>query len=94
MKSEQKSEQKSGPDIEGLVKSHIETELASGRNITLGLDTDLVGIVDSTGVLELAVWIENSFGFAVEIEEITAEDFGSVRALASWIRKNVDKPRG
>jgi acyl carrier protein len=80
-------------DIEALVKSHIETELASGRNIQLELDTDLVGIVDSTGVLELAVWIENTFGFAVEFEEITAEDFGSVRALASWIRKNADKQR-
>jgi acyl carrier protein len=77
--------------IEDLVKSHIETELMSGRSLKLELDTDLVGIVDSTGVLELAVWIENTFGFAVEIEEITPEDFGSVRALATWIRKNVDK---
>lgn len=80
-------------DVENLVKSHIETELASGRNLRLELDTDLVGIVDSTGVLELAIWIENTFGFAVEIEEITAQDFGSVRALASWIRRTVDKQR-
>jgi acyl carrier protein len=81
-------------DIEELVKSHIETELTSGRILKLELDTDLVGIVDSTGVLELAVWIENTFGFSVEIDEITPEDFGSVRALAAWIRKSVDKQRG
>jgi acyl carrier protein len=87
------SETNSETEVQNLVKSHIETELASGRNIRLELDTDLTGIVDSTGVLELAVWIENTFGFAVEIEEITAEDFGSVRALASWIRKSVDKQR-
>jgi acyl carrier protein len=80
-------------DIEALVKSHIETELTSGRILKLELDTDLVGIVDSTGVLELAVWIENTFGFSVEIDEITPEDFGSVRALATWIRKNLDKQR-
>ena len=78
-------------DLEALVKSHIETELAFGRDIKLELDTDLVGIVDSTGVLELAVWIENTFGFSVEIEEITPEDFGSVRALAGWIRRHIDK---
>lgn len=78
-------------DIEELVKSHIETELAVGRSLKLELDTDLVGIIDSTGVLELAVWIENTFGYSVEIDEITPEDFGSVRALAAWIRKNLDK---
>jgi acyl carrier protein len=78
-------------DIEGLVKSHIETELTSERSLKLELDTDLVGIIDSTGVLELAVWIENTFGYSVEIDEITPEDFGSVRALAAWIRKNLHK---
>jgi acyl carrier protein len=78
-------------DIEELVKSHIETELIVGRSLELELDTDLVGIIDSTGVLELAVWIENTFGYSVEIDEITPEDFGSVRALAAWIRKNLDK---
>jgi acyl carrier protein len=78
-------------NIEDLVMSHIETELALGRSLKLELDTDLVGIIDSTGVLELAVWIENTFGYSVEIDQITPEDFGSVRALAAWIRNNLGK---
>ena len=76
-------------EIEDLVKSHIETELSSAGNLRLELDTDLVGIIDSTGVLELAVWIENTFGYSVEIDQISPEDFGSVRALAAWIRRSV-----
>ena len=80
-------------DVENLVKTHIETELTAERGLKLELDTDLVGIIDSTGVLELAVWIENTFGFSVEIDEITPEDFGSVRALAAWIRKSLEKQR-
>ena len=71
------------------MKSHIETELSSAGNLRLELDTDLVGIIDSTGVLELAVWIENTFGYSVEIDQISPEDFGSVRALAAWIRRRV-----
>jgi len=78
-------------EIENLVRSHIETELSSGANLKLELDTDLVGIIDSTGVLELAVWIENTFGYSVEIDQITPEDFGSVRALAAWIRRSVEQ---
>ena len=78
-----------GTEIESLVRSHIETELSSVGKLKLGLDTDLVGIIDSTGVLELAVWIENTFGYSVEIDQITPEDFGSVRALAAWIQRSV-----
>jgi acyl carrier protein len=74
--------------IEDTLKAYIEKELASGQKVQLELDTNLVGLVDSTGVMELTVWIENTFGFSVEIDDITPENFGTIRLLASWIRKN------
>ena len=52
------------------------------------LDTNLIGLVDSTGVMELTVWIENTFGFSVEIDDITPENFGTVRSLGAWVRRN------
>jgi acyl carrier protein len=80
--------------IEDQVRAHIETELMPGRRIELQADTSLVGIVDSTGLLELAMWVENTFGFSVEIDEITPEDFGTVQRLADWIRRGVDRAKG
>jgi acyl carrier protein len=74
--------------IEETLKTFIGKELASGQKLDLGLDTNLVGLVDSTGVMELTVWIENTFGFSVEIDDITPENFGTIRSLADWIRKN------
>ncbi len=74
--------------IEELVKAHIETELVADRKLDLLPDTSLVGVVDSSGVLELVIWMENTFGVAVELDQITPQDFASVRSLADLIRKN------
>ena len=74
--------------IEELVQTHIETELVGDRKLELRPDTSLVGIVDSSGVLELVIWMESAFGVTVELDQITPQDFGSIRSLADLIRKN------
>jgi acyl carrier protein len=74
--------------------AYITKELAAGLKGDLGRDTNLVGLVDSTGVVELTVWIENTFGFSVEIDDITPENFGTIRQLEEWIRKNGGKDGG
>jgi acyl carrier protein len=80
--------------IEDTVIAFIGKELATGPKIQIDLDTDLVTLVDSTGVMELTVWIENTFGFSVEIDDITPENFGSVRRLADYLRANTAKLAG
>jgi acyl carrier protein len=45
------------------------------------------GIVDSTGVLELVMFVEETFGIAVEDQEIVPENFDSVSRLATYIRQ-------
>ena len=80
-------------DVQLLVKEHIETELAGGRVLDLKPDDSLVGIVDSTGLIELMLWIEGTFGFSVEVDDISPEDFGTIRRLSSWIRQAAEKAR-
>ena len=38
--------------------------------------------------MELVVWIEGQYGFDVEIDDITPDNFGSVKALTAYIEKN------
>jgi acyl carrier protein len=45
------------------------------------------GIVDSTGVLELVMFVEETFGVEVEDQEIVPENFDSVGQLAAYIQK-------
>ena len=79
-------------NIEETLKAHIGKELISGEKTDLDLDTDLIGLVNSTGVMELTVWIESTFGFSVEIDDITPENFSTIRRLADWIRRNSTQP--
>ena len=44
------------------------------------------GIVDSTGVLELVMFVEETFGFEVDDEDILPENFDSVRGLADYVQ--------
>lgn len=45
------------------------------------------GIVDSTGVLELVMFVEEAFDISVEDEEILPENFDSVAQLAQYVRR-------
>ena len=45
------------------------------------------GIIDSTGVLELVAFVEQTFEFEVEDEELVPENFDSVTKLETYIRQ-------
>lgn len=73
-------------DTASELLAYIKTELATG-NPELDPETNLVDVVDSTAVMEIVVWIEGKFGFDVEIDDITPDNFGSVAKLSSYIEK-------
>ena len=64
----------------------ITKELArSGSQVEI--DTALGGVIDSTAMMELVVWIGDKWGFDVEIDDITPDNFGSVKKLTEYIEK-------
>jgi acyl carrier protein len=67
--------------------AYIKTELATG-NPELEPSTNLVDVVDSTAVMEIVVWIEGKFGFDVEIDDITPDNFGSISKIVAYIERN------
>ena len=61
-----------------------------GRDEQELTDTDSLldkGIIDSTGVLELVSFIEETFDFAVEDEELVPENLDSIVNLEKYITK-------
>ena len=48
------------------------------------------GIVDSTGVLELVLFVEETFGITVNDEEIVPDNFDSVEKLTRYVRIRSD----
>jgi len=57
-------------------------------NNTLGNDDSFLekGIIDSTGILEVVSWIQDTFGFEVDDEELIPENLDSINRLAQFIK--------
>jgi len=51
------------------------------------------GIIDSTGVLELVSYLEDTWGIAVADEEMLPENFDSIRGIVAYLqRKRAARP--
>jgi acyl carrier protein len=78
--------------IENQIKAYIlENFLFSDNGYELAEDASFLeeGIVDSTGVLELVMFVEETYDIAVEDEEIVPENFDSVGQLAAYISRKM-----
>lgn len=52
-------------------------------------DASLVeqGIIDSTGILELVMFVEETFNFKMAAQELTPANLDSIRRLEAYIRR-------
>ncbi len=69
----------------------IETFLFDADDAALDDDESLLdlGIIDSTGVLEMVAFVEEEFGIEVKDEELVPENLDSISNLAAYIEKKV-----
>lgn len=49
------------------------------------------GVIDSTGVLELVAFLEESFGIKIEDEELVPENLDSVNNLVNFINRKQER---
>ena len=63
--------------------------LFDAQQIALDNDTSFLeqGIIDSTGVLELVEWLEETFAMKVDDEELIPGNLDSVNRLAQFIAR-------
>ena len=72
------------------IRSFIfENFLFDADESSLGNDDSFLeqGVIDSTGVLELVEWLEETFSMKVQDEELVPENLDSVNKLSSFITK-------
>ena len=65
MYNQDDSTMSSADQIRDELLTYIKTELASPQSGDLEADTNIAGVVDSTAVMEVVVWIEGKNGFDV-----------------------------
>ncbi len=72
---------------ETITKFVNEQFLKGNKAITLTDDSSFIdeGIIDSLGVLELVSFIEESFGFRVEDEEMVPDNLDSINKILAYV---------
>lgn len=79
--------------IEEQIAQYVSENLMFGDNgYQLSEEASFLeeGIVDSTGVLELVMFVEETFQVSVADEEIVPDNFDSVAKLAAYIRSKTE----
>jgi acyl carrier protein len=77
-------------DLHNQVRGFIlENYLFTDDDSALGFDESLLdrGIVDSTGMLEIIMFIEDELGVTVEDEEMIPENLDSVNRIAAFVAR-------
>ena len=77
-------------NVEETIRTFIAEEiLFSGNGYGYPDDASFLeeGIVDSMGIMELVMFVEETFAVTVDDEELVPDNFDSVSKLAAYIRR-------
>ena len=78
-------------NIENVIRAFVIGNFLFGDGSHITADTSFIenGVIDSTGVLELITFIEETFGIRVEDHEIVPENLDSIRSVVSFTSRKV-----
>ena len=76
------------------IRNFVITTFLFGEAGDLQDDTSFMGggIIDSTGILELVMFIEETYAIKVQPEEMLPENFDNVNRVAAFISRKLSKP--
>jgi acyl carrier protein len=77
--------------IASRIRNFLVDSFLLGDDDGFGDDDSLLdgGIVDSTGVMEVVTFLEESFGITVDDDELVADNLDSVTALSGFVQRKL-----
>jgi acyl carrier protein len=77
-------------EIEQEIRFFLTEKFLFGRSEALSDDAPLLGnVIDSQGVIELIVFVQERFTVAVEDEEVTTDNFATVKSTVAFIENKL-----
>jgi acyl carrier protein len=79
-------------DYSSKVREFVVENFLFGDGESLREDTSFMeeGIIDSTGILELVFFLEESFNISVEDDELIPENMDSLQSIAGFINRKLN----
>ena len=78
-------------DTKNIVRKFVVENFLFGEDGKLQEDTSFLesGIVDSTGILELVAFLEETFRIQMEDEELIPENLDSISNVVSYLQRKM-----
>jgi acyl carrier protein len=77
-------------DIEQVIHAFLVENFLSGSKQRLQEEESLMGnVIDSNGVLELVMFLQERFAIRVEDDEVTSDNLDSLKRLATFVEKKL-----
>jgi acyl carrier protein len=75
------------------IKDFIIDNFLFGEKQEITADTNLLekGIIDSTGVVELVSFLEDTYNIIVEDEEIISDNFSTLRSISNFLEIKINR---
>jgi acyl carrier protein len=75
--------------VEAKIRAYIAENFLFGDSAQLAMDDSFLdkGIIDSTGILEIVMFLEEQFGIKVADSEMLPENLDSIRNIVRFIAK-------
>jgi len=78
-------------EIKNRIREFIITNFVTASGVFIDDTTALLesGIIDSTGVMEMLLFVEEEFDIEVPPEDLLPENFNSIAGLADYIQRKL-----
>lgn len=79
-------------DYLDTVRQFIVDNFLFGDGETLKEDTSFLeeGIIDSTGILELVMFLEETYGIKIEDDELVPENFDNLNNIVGYLERKLN----
>ena len=71
------------------IYNYIKKEMNRSKDFDLEANIIEEGLIDSTGILTLIIFLEERFGVEIDLEDINPENFARVGDIANFVNKLV-----
>ena len=77
-------------DIREAIREYLTAELLNDPHYPMTFDEPLIssGLIDSFSLVDIALWVEGTYGLHIDDTELTADNFDTVNQLAAHIEAN------
>jgi len=76
-------------NVANEVLGYIRTQLSVDcPDIDLDCNLWTEGYLDSTAILELILWLESTYNITIQNEELTSENFATLRNIEEFVQRN------